>query len=147
MTTDQWDHAIIAALIGGIVTLVGTFLTYRIRLKRADLDYWEKLQDAQRKFQGDIHSELDAVKQEREQLRQRIDELETKVRDLVRQNENLIMEKIEWMHKATSLQLLLQKAMQSFELNTNEPLQSWLKSEVEKLEDEVTRESSDDQAH
>lgn len=144
MTTGEIDSTILAAIVGGVVTLVGTILTYHIRLKKSEMDNWEKLQQAQRNFQTDIHAELDDVKRERRELQDRVNDLEKRVRDLVQQNEKLILEKIEWMQKATSLQMLLQKAMQAFPINTNAPLTEWLQSEAEKIDHEVSRETNNE---
>ena len=131
-----WDHTVLAAIGGAVVAAIGTYLTYRIRMRKTDLDYWQALQVAQKSFQDEIHEELNQTKVERNELRAEIDNLKKQVNSLISQNEKLMMEKLEWMQKATALQMLLQKAMQSFPFNSNEPLLKWFGDEIEKIQKE-----------
>lgn len=140
MSQDTLDHTLIAALAGSLVTLVGAVLTFWVRSKRTDGDYWTQLQNAQAKFRAEIHEELEQTKKERNEMRAKIDELEKRVRELVSQNERLMLEKIEWMQKATSLQMLLQKAMQGIGVDTNQATAAWLKEEADKLAKETNHE-------
>lgn len=143
MADNLLDHTIIAALAGAIVTLVGTILTYKIRSKKTDGDYWTQLQDAQAKFRAEIHAELEQTKKERGELKTKIDDLEKRISELSTQNEKLVLEKLAWMQKATNLQLLLQKAMQSLNLDSNKPLSEWMNEELSKIEEEIANDSED----
>lgn len=135
-TPTGWDHTVLAAIGGAVVAMLGTVLTYRIRMRKTDLDYWQALQAAQKTFQDEIHEELNRTKTERNELREEIDQLKKQVNSLISQNEKLMMEKLEWMQKATALQMLLQKAMQSFPFNSNEPLLKWFNEEIDKIQEE-----------
>lgn len=143
MSEQLIDKTVVAAIVAAFVTLVGTVLTHKIRHRKADGDYWAQLQEAQAKFRAEIHAELDATKVERDELRDKINALERRVSELSTQNEKLVLEKLAWMQKATNLQLLLQKSMQSLNLDSNKPLSEWMNEELSKIEEEIANDSED----
>lgn len=85
----------------------GTFVTMRFNQRKQNTDHWSALQQAQTAFFGEVREELHATKQENAVLRKQNSDLETKISELLRNNETLLAEKLDWMQRAMSLQMII----------------------------------------
>jgi hypothetical protein len=95
----------------------------------------ERLRDTMFKFQEKIEQEIKQTKEENEQLRHKVRELEQRVTDLLRINETTIAEKIAWMQKVFILQTRLAQYEQEYRMDRDQIVN--FTTEVENLEKEV----------
>lgn len=75
------SNGIIVAIVGAISSLIVAYMTYLSGQKDNNVDAWKMYQNSQK--------ELDDVKEERRQLRNKVAKLEEKIKELKRTIQNL----------------------------------------------------------
>ena len=133
------DEGIVVGLAGSAVTLFTAFMLHKRETVSSQALMEERLRDTMFKFQEKIEHEIKQTKEENEQLRHKVRELEQRVTDLLRINETTIAEKIAWMQKVFILQTRLAQYEQGHMMDRNDV--NNFTTEVENLENEVKQEN------
>jgi hypothetical protein len=87
--------------------ILGTWVVYKKQVKDQQLSLEDRVNISMEKFQDRIEEEVKQTKLENEGLRTKIRDLEQKVTELLRINETVITEKLDWMQRAFILQAKL----------------------------------------
>jgi hypothetical protein len=131
----KMEDGIVVGLAGSAVTLFTAWLLHKRETVSSQALMEERLRDTMFKFQEKIEQEIKQTKEENEQLRHKVRELEQRVTDLLRINETTIAEKIAWMQKVFILQTRLAQYEQEYRMDRDEIVN--FTTEVENLEKEV----------
>jgi cell division septum initiation protein DivIVA len=100
-------ESIIASVVSLVLGVTGTWVVYKKQAKDHQLSLETRINDSMVKFQDRIEEEVKQTKLENEQLRSKVRDLEQKVSELLRINETVITEKLDWMQRAFILQAKL----------------------------------------
>ena len=97
----------LASISSLILGVLGTWVVYKKQVKDQQTSLETRVNDSMVKFQDRIEEEVKQTKLENESLRTKIRDLEQKVSELLRINELVITEKLDWMQRAFILQAKL----------------------------------------
>ena len=97
----------IASISSLILGVLGTWVLYKKQVKEQHTSLEIRVNESMVKFQDRIEEEVKQTKLENESLRTKIRDLEQKVSELLRINELVITEKLDWMQRAFILQAKL----------------------------------------
>lgn len=101
------SETIFASISSLALGILGTWVLYKKQVKDQQLSLEVRVNDSMLKFQDRIEEEVKQTKIENEGLRTKIRDLEQKVTELLRINETVITEKLDWMQRAFILQAKL----------------------------------------
>lgn len=102
------DTKLITALVGAITTLLTVIFGFIIKSRKQSIKYvessWEELLEDSASFRNEIRDDLLVVKQERDELKKNLVNLESKLEEIIQENLHLKMREMELNYKLKILE-------------------------------------------
>lgn len=109
----------VTAVVVAIITTWRMNIRHKESLKADNMNFYKSVIQEITEFNDKLTAELSEKDKLIESLRDKLNELEHRILQLSEQNQRLIQEKIEWMHKASTVKLLLENQLSDNEKREN----------------------------